>query len=149
MSGPEKPTRRAFLKGAAGLAGAAALAPASRALASGHRVILPRAARAAGAVTTSVPGRIGVDHVVVVMMENRSFDHFLGWLPGANGIGVAPDGHVVDPARHARFAYTDASGRRHSIYHTPVLNACGQRDQDHGYVGGRVQLGQEIPRSSL
>ena len=24
-------------------------------------------------------------HVVLVMMENRSFDHFLGWLPGANG----------------------------------------------------------------
>lgn len=25
------------------------------------------------------------DHVVVLMMENRSFDHLLGWLPGANG----------------------------------------------------------------
>jgi phospholipase C len=24
-------------------------------------------------------------HVVLVMMENRSFDHFLGWLPGADG----------------------------------------------------------------
>lgn len=25
------------------------------------------------------------DHVVVLMMENRSFDHLLGWLPGAKG----------------------------------------------------------------
>lgn len=25
------------------------------------------------------------DHVVVLMMENRSFDHSLGWLPGADG----------------------------------------------------------------
>ena len=30
------------------------------------------------------PNRSGIEHVVVVMMENRSFDHFLGWLPGAN-----------------------------------------------------------------
>jgi phospholipase C len=29
------------------------------------------------------PKRSGIDHVVVVMMENRSFDHMLGWLPGA------------------------------------------------------------------
>jgi phospholipase C len=25
-----------------------------------------------------------VEHVVVLVMENRSFDHFLGWLPGAD-----------------------------------------------------------------
>jgi phospholipase C len=30
-------------------------------------------------------GSQGVEHVVVLMMENRSFDHFLGWLPGADG----------------------------------------------------------------
>ena len=22
---------------------------------------------------------------IVILMENRSFDHFLGWLPGADG----------------------------------------------------------------
>ena len=26
-----------------------------------------------------------IKHIVVVMMENRSFDHFLGWLPNADG----------------------------------------------------------------
>src|SRR3954447_5618764 len=26
------------------------------------------------------PNKSGIDHIVVVMMENRSFDHFLGWL---------------------------------------------------------------------
>jgi phospholipase C len=26
-----------------------------------------------------------VKHIVVPMMENRSFDQFLGWLPNANG----------------------------------------------------------------
>ena len=27
-------------------------------------------------------GSHGVEHVVILMMENRSFDHFLSWLPG-------------------------------------------------------------------
>ena len=31
------------------------------------------------------PNASGIDHIVVVMMENRSFDHYLGWVPGANG----------------------------------------------------------------
>ena len=31
------------------------------------------------------PEHSGITHIVVVMMENRSFDHFLGWLPGADG----------------------------------------------------------------
>jgi len=30
-------------------------------------------------------GSRGIRHVVILMMENRSFDHFLGWLPGADG----------------------------------------------------------------
>src|SRR4051812_22989125 len=29
--------------------------------------------------------KTGIQHIVLVMMENRSFDHFLGWLPGAAG----------------------------------------------------------------
>src|SRR5438093_9301185 len=31
------------------------------------------------------PQRSGIEHIILVMMENRSFDHFLGWLPGAEG----------------------------------------------------------------
>lgn len=31
------------------------------------------------------PADAPFDHVVVLMMENRSFDHLLGWLPGADG----------------------------------------------------------------
>jgi phospholipase C len=30
------------------------------------------------------PAASGIEHIVVVMMENRSFDHLLGWLPNAN-----------------------------------------------------------------
>jgi phospholipase C len=28
------------------------------------------------------PAASGLEHIVVVTMENRSFDHMLGWLPG-------------------------------------------------------------------
>src|SRR4051812_31103745 len=31
------------------------------------------------------PTKAPFDTVVVLMMENRSFDHLLGWLPGVNG----------------------------------------------------------------
>ena len=36
------------------------------------------------------PQDSGIEHVVFIMMENRSFDHFMGWLPNADGI--PPDG---------------------------------------------------------
>jgi phospholipase C len=64
--------------------------------------------------------------VVVLMMENRSFDHFMGWLPNANG-------------RQAGLSYPDLSGARHPTYHQHQLNGCGYRDPDHSYAGGRLQ----------
>ena len=64
--------RREFLRRAAGVASAAALAGKST-IVSGQTESLPD------------PADSGIEHIVVVMMENRSFDHLLGWLPGANG----------------------------------------------------------------
>ena len=43
------------------------------------------------------PADAPFDTVVVLMMENRSFDHVLGWLPGANG-------------RQAGLTYVDKDG---------------------------------------
>jgi phospholipase C len=67
--------RRDFLKRAAGAAvGASALPPAiARALA------LP-ARRAAGTIQD-------VEHIVILMQENRSFDHYYGTLRGVRGYG--------------------------------------------------------------
>ena len=31
------------------------------------------------------PQQSGIEHIVVVMMENRSFDHLFGWMPNADG----------------------------------------------------------------
>ena len=41
----------------------------------------PAATRSADALTSSDAANLGkIDHVVVVMLENRSFDHMLGYL---------------------------------------------------------------------
>src|SRR5947209_1578299 len=55
--------------------------------------------------TTSLPkpDQSGIDHIVVVTMENRSFDHILGWLPGANGM-------------QAGLSYTDRAGNTVPIH---------------------------------
>jgi phospholipase C len=75
------------------------------------------------------PARSGIEHVVVVMMENRSFDHFLGWLPGANG--------AQDTSRRR---YPDRQGRLHANYHLADPMGCAHPDPDHSYAGGRFQL---------
>ena len=49
------------------------------------------------------PDLSGIEHVVVVMMENRSFDHLLGWMPNANG-------------RQAGLEYPDNNGTLHATY---------------------------------
>ncbi len=74
------------------------------------------------------PGASGIEHVVLVMMENRSFDHFLGWLPRANG-------------KQAGLAYPDSSGARHQTYRlAPDYQGCGHPDPDHSYSGGRIEF---------
>ncbi len=60
------------------------------------------------------------------MMENRSFDHFLGWLPHADG-------------RQAGLEYPDQRGTNRSTFHQTQLSGCGFKDPDHSYSGGRYQ----------
>jgi len=88
----------------------------------------PLARTALGASTKlPPPGRSGIDHVVVVMMENRSFDHLLGWLPGADG-------------KQAGLAYTDAAGVSHQTHAlAPDFQGCAFSDPDHSYDGARVE----------
>jgi phospholipase C len=74
------------------------------------------------------PEKSGIRHIVVVMMENRSFDHFLGWLPGAAG-------------QQAGLTYTDKNGVPHPTYAlAPDYQGCSYADPDHSYDGGRAQL---------
>jgi phospholipase C len=62
---------------------------------------------------------IPVDHVIVMMMENRSFDHYFQKLPahGWNDVEVAPDtfmnldnsGQPVVPKRDSNFCFVDTA----------------------------------------
>jgi phospholipase C len=45
----------------------------------------------------STRNRSSVEHVIVLMLENRSYDHMLDYL--ANGLGLAGDEfNLVDPS---------------------------------------------------
>jgi phospholipase C len=107
-------TRRTFL----------ALTGASGAAVTGSQFLSQVAASAAPAL--SPHGSNGVEHVVILMMENRSFDHFLSWLPGADG-------------RHD-MAYLSADGNVYPNYPlAPDFQGCGYSDPDHSWEGFLVQ----------
>lgn len=97
--------RRTFLKATGGLAAGAALS-----------------AEALRAATSQIK------HIVVVMQENRSFDHFLGWLPNANG-------------KQAGLEYVDTSGVSHPTHELgPDWTGCSYNDPDHSYSGARIEV---------
>jgi phospholipase C len=113
-------TRRTLL-GATGAAGVLTAAGGYRMLESG----------ADAAAALPAPSESGIKHIVVLMMENRSFDHFLGWLPSVHS-GV--DG------KQAGLSYVDRYGVSHDTHHLDVMASCGFQDPDHSYEGGRIEL---------
>src|SRR5919112_765007 len=91
-------------------------------------VLLAEAARRQRRVPLPKPRNLPIDTFVVLMMENRSFDHYLGWLPGA-------DGH------QAGLTYMDRLGNvRQTARFAPDFQGCAHPDPDHSWEGGRVQL---------
>src|SRR5690349_15893250 len=72
-------TRRQFINAVAGAAGGLTLPGC------GNNDTGAAAAAALGEGLPA-PKDAGFDHVIVVMMENRSFDHMMGWVPGADGV---------------------------------------------------------------
>ena len=108
-------TRRTFLQLMAASTGVAL---------TGSEFLAQTAARASTALSPN--GSNGIKHVVVLMMENRSFDHFLGWLPGADG-------------RHdLTFLSTDGNYYRNYPL-APDFQGCGYSDPDHSWEGFLVQ----------
>src|SRR5271170_1164631 len=77
--------------------------------------------------TVRADGSRGIKHIVILMMENRSFDHFLGWLPGADG-------------RHDRRYVSAVDGNTYPNYPlAPDFQGCGYSDPDHSWEGWLVQ----------
>jgi phospholipase C len=79
------------------------------------------------------PRNLPIDHFVILMMENRSFDHYFGWLPGADS--------------EQNESYPDATGQQVPTRHFSTLGTggtqykgCGHPDPGHGWESGRAQL---------
>jgi phospholipase C len=121
--------RREFL----GLAGAAAIGLAASACSSGS------GSAHSGTTTTAPntkppaarlprPNDAPFDVVVAVMMENRSFDHMLGWLPGADG-------------KQAGLSFTDVNGARHATHAlAPDFQGCRSHDPRHDWPSVQQQF---------
>jgi len=106
-------TRRQLLTGTAAAAAGLAVTRAS-------------AASFPTSASLPAPAASGIEHIVFLCMENQSFDHYLGWLPGAH-------------ARQAGLSYADDHGVRHATHHLTEFQGCGFNDPDHPYAGGRIQ----------
>ncbi|WP_320670947.1 alkaline phosphatase family protein [Patulibacter defluvii] len=115
-------SRREFLERTAAVAGLAGLG-----LTLSPDTVLAEATRRG---TRALPsGRnLPIDTFVVLMMENRSFDHYLGWLPGADG-------------RQAGLTFRDKQGKVHHTHRlAPDFQGLAYLDPDHSWEGGRTQL---------
>lgn len=120
-------SRREFLERTAytaGLAGMASTLPVGTLLyeaadAEARRARLPS------------PRNVEIDHFVILMMENRSFDHYFGWVPNADAI------------QHQSFrnpAGQKVATRHASSLGTAEWQGCGHPDPGHGWDNGRAQL---------
>jgi phospholipase C len=117
-----KVNRRELLKNAAFVSGAALVAaswPSSKKLfAQDFLLNLPN---------LPSPQNSGIEHIVVVTMENRSLDHFLGWLPNADG-------------KQAGLMYVDSARVSHATHSlSGDYTGCPNPDPDHSYSGARVE----------
>jgi phospholipase C len=144
-------SRRDFLRATGALAGGVALGGRG-ALRSLGRARRRRAKGPQGRLLDTQPSDCPIDTVVVMMMENRSFDHYLGWL-GA-------DEHYLEAGRSrwgSKFTvdaktdmvYVDALGRRHRTHHLVrgaaepnPYRGCGHPIPGHGWTSGRIELTQ-------
>lgn len=123
--------RRTFVKGAIATAGALTATP-SVARASTANLALP----SNGLVTR--PARTPVEHLVVVMMENRSVDHYLGWYGKENSSFDARQRARYRDLRQGPkgpFVSTESWGQRgRNNFH-----GRGFADPSHGWTGGRAE----------
>ena len=116
--------RREFLQRTALAAGLAA----SMATVLSPDVLVAEAASRQRRTPLPAPRNLPVDTFVVLMMENRSFDHYLGWLPGADG-------------RQDGLAYTTNDGQTLATHRlAPDFQGCAFNDPDHSWEGGRTQV---------
>jgi phospholipase C len=125
---PFDPSRRDFLLGMAAATGALTLGGCGSD--SDGEFLLPGSGP--GMSRLPPPEESGIDHIVQVMMENRSFDHMLGWVPGSDGVqaGLRFPNINGDMIETFRLSQDPDYG----------FQGCGWADPAHGYEDGRIHL---------
>ncbi|HEX7933285.1 MAG TPA: alkaline phosphatase family protein [Paraburkholderia sp.] len=78
------------------------------------------------------PATSGIDHVVLVTMENRSFDHLLGWVPNAESAQTGRS--FQDAYGETRTPFSLAANAAYGF------QACSFADPNHAYDAGRTHL---------
>jgi phospholipase C len=128
--------RRTFLTGAAAAAGIGALG-ARPASALGAKPDPVNVALPSLGLTTKAP-RTPVEHLVVVMMENRSVDHFLGWYgkenPSFDGIQKAVYTDLRKGPHGPKISTQDWGSSGRGDFHGRAFH-----DPNHGWDGGRYE----------
>ena len=112
-------SRREFLATGAALGAALALDP-----------VLGRLAPAISAAARAKPGQLtDIEHVVFLMQENRSFDHYFGALRGVRGF--------ADQRNRASFAQKDRNGKVVHPFRVDAAKTGGgcTTDPDHTWYG--------------
>ena len=138
--------RREFLKRSALAGGALTLGGAMRP-SFASRFLDPHLA-AEGSILDLPAAESPIDTIVVLMMENRSIDHYLGWLATDNAYIAAGQsrygaGFSFDADNTQSFLNTD--GEAVGTYHYPTrggdnpYRGCEHPDPGHGWNHGRAQ----------
>lgn len=126
-------SRRRFIAGVAGAAGSIMLPGCENSIPgmTGSVPAAPAPMPGGGALgALPDPAESGIDHIVVVMMENRSYDHYLGWVPGGDGIQEGLEYEDNDGVMQKTFRLSTDSNYG--------FQGCGKEDPAHGYDTGRV-----------
>jgi phospholipase C len=96
-----------------------------------------------------------IEHVVVLMLENRSFDHMLGRLPGVNGVlarggKVNPAfGNLLDPATPTSTRYAAGAPAKFAVASEDISKA-GFGGPGHSYPDASVQVyGSKTPEAGI
>jgi len=97
------------------------------------------------ASSLSVPGTLNgksVKHVVIIMLENRSFDSYFGTYPGANGIPANPNCNPDPQTSQCILPFHNTNLVNYGGPHDP---GSMNKDIDGGLLDGFIKSAEEQP----
>ena len=94
--------------------------------------------------SNAAPGaRSQVQHIVILEMENRSFDNYFGKFPGVNGIPAHPGCNPDPETGQCIYPYHDTTLRNHGGPHD---SSAYLTDLDNGKLDGFIASAEQQPK---